>query len=289
MQTTPRTRVKICGITRVEDALAASDAGADAIGLVFYGKSPRNVRIEQAQAIVASLPAFVTCVGLFVNAMASEVEAVLRQVGLDLLQFHGDESPAYCQGFLRPYIKALRMKVDSDPTAFGAGHAANAPQQTLGLQPRPLAGRTLGVTAVLGQEHPDVHLVGLALQPLEKALQAVPLAVPVAAPGRVAIDHPLPVSGTERLPGRIEGDIAACAELDQLLLAVLEARRLPRLDRAFAQRQPLVRNHQPEINADHPPEAATGFTGTQRRVEVKFSKNNAAVTDPAENFPLSAV
>jgi len=124
VQPKPRTRVKICGITRVEDALAASNAGADAIGLVFYGKSPRNVSIEQARSIVASLPAFVTCVGLFVNALASEVEAVLRQVGLDLLQFHGDESPAYCQGFLRPYIKALRMKVDADPTVFGAGHAA---------------------------------------------------------------------------------------------------------------------------------------------------------------------
>ncbi len=105
-----RTRVKICGITRVEDAQAAVASGADAIGLVFYAKSPRHVSVEKAAEIVASLPPFVDAVGLFVDAEAFEVEAVCRQVRLDLLQFHGNETPDYCRSFAVPYIKALRVR-----------------------------------------------------------------------------------------------------------------------------------------------------------------------------------
>jgi phosphoribosylanthranilate isomerase len=102
-------RIKICGITRTEDALAAARLGVDAIGLVFYAPSPRAVTIEQAAAIVRALPPFVTAVGLFVNAGVDEVQAVLQQVQLDLLQFHGDESGDYCRQFQQPYIKVLRM------------------------------------------------------------------------------------------------------------------------------------------------------------------------------------
>lgn len=109
-----RVRSKICGITRVEDALAAVEAGADAIGLVFYAKSPRAVSIEQAKAIVAALPPFVTSVGLFVDMPRETLQALLREVPLGLLQFHGDESPADCEGFARPYIKALRVRADQD-------------------------------------------------------------------------------------------------------------------------------------------------------------------------------
>lgn len=109
-----RVRSKICGITRVEDALAAVEAGADAIGLVFYAKSPRAVDIEQAKVIVAALPPFVTSVGLFVDMPRETLQALLREVPLDLLQFHGDESPADCEGFARPYIKALRVRADQD-------------------------------------------------------------------------------------------------------------------------------------------------------------------------------
>lgn len=105
-------RIKICGITRVEDALAAAAVGADAIGLVFYDRSPRRVTVEQAALIVAALPPFVTVVGLFVDAPVPAVEDVLRRVPLDLLQFHGDEPADYCDHFARPYIKALRMKPD---------------------------------------------------------------------------------------------------------------------------------------------------------------------------------
>lgn len=109
-----RTRVKICGITRVEDALAAAESGADAIGLVFFDKSPRAVSVDQATEIVAALPPFVSSVGLFVNADAGYVRAVAEQVSLDLLQFHGDEDEDYCIQFARPYMKAIRMKPGVD-------------------------------------------------------------------------------------------------------------------------------------------------------------------------------
>lgn len=105
-----RTRVKICGITTPEDALLAARCGADAIGLVFYPPSPRNVSLEQAREILAAVPAFVTTVGLFVDADSDYVQQLLQQLKLDLLQFHGDETPEYCSQFSRPYIKALRMK-----------------------------------------------------------------------------------------------------------------------------------------------------------------------------------
>ena len=105
-----RTRVKICGITRVQDGVAAAAAGADAIGLVFYANSPRYVEIDQAVEIASALSPFVTTVALFVNAPADEVEHVIRQVSIDLIQFHGDESPDFCAAQGKPYIKAVRMK-----------------------------------------------------------------------------------------------------------------------------------------------------------------------------------
>ena len=104
------TRIKICGITREQDALAAAAAGADAIGLVFYAPSPRAVDPAQAARIVAALPPFVTTVGLFVDAEPAAVRAVLAEVPLDLLQFHGEESDAYCRQFGRPYLKAVRVR-----------------------------------------------------------------------------------------------------------------------------------------------------------------------------------
>ena len=107
-------RSKICGITRIEDALAAAEAGADAIGLVFYAKSPRAVDVQQARAIIAALPPFVTTVGLFVNASRCELNEILEAVPLDLLQFHGDETPQDCEGYHRPWIKALRVRPGDD-------------------------------------------------------------------------------------------------------------------------------------------------------------------------------
>lgn len=107
-------RVKICGITRPQDGIAATSAGADAVGLVFYQKSPRAVSIAQAQAIVRALPVFTIVVGLFVNASFEEITQILAQVPLDRLQFHGEESPAECERFGKPYIKALRMRPDTE-------------------------------------------------------------------------------------------------------------------------------------------------------------------------------
>lgn len=107
-------RSKICGITRVEDALVAAEAGADAIGLVFYAKSPRAVNVQQARAIIAALPPFVTTVGLFVNASRCELGEILDVVPLDMLQFHGDETREACEFYQRPYLKALRVKPDED-------------------------------------------------------------------------------------------------------------------------------------------------------------------------------
>ena len=111
-----RTRVKICGFTRVEDALAAAECGVDAIGLVFYAPSPRNVSIEQAIEIVQALPAFVTVVGLFVDADPAWVKQVLSEVNIDCLQFHGDEKPEACRVYAKPYIKAIRMRPDINLT-----------------------------------------------------------------------------------------------------------------------------------------------------------------------------
>lgn len=107
-------RSKICGITRIEDALATAEAGADAIGFVFYAKSPRAVDVRQARAIIAELPPFVTTVGLFVNASRCELNEILEVVPLDLLQFHGDETPQDCEGYHRPWIKALRVRPGDD-------------------------------------------------------------------------------------------------------------------------------------------------------------------------------
>ena len=117
------TRVKICGVTRVEDGIACAQLGADAIGLVFYAPSPRHVSVAQARAIMAALPPFITTVGLFVDADPAEVSAVLTQLPLDLLQFHGDESPEYCQGFARPYLKAMRVKPGVDLVQYAAQYA----------------------------------------------------------------------------------------------------------------------------------------------------------------------
>ena len=109
-----RIRVKICGITTVKDAISAVNAGADAIGLVFYAPSPRFVSILQAQQIVAAIPPFVTIVALFVNASITEIEAVLAQVRIDIVQFHGDETPSDCEQIKLPYYKAIRVKAGTN-------------------------------------------------------------------------------------------------------------------------------------------------------------------------------
>ena len=108
------TAIKICGITRVEDALIAAQAGAQAIGLVLYDQSPRNVTRANARAIVRALPPFVTSVALFVDPDADRARAAIEEIRPQLLQFHGDESPAFCASFNLPYIKAVRVRPETD-------------------------------------------------------------------------------------------------------------------------------------------------------------------------------
>lgn len=119
-----RTRVKICGITREQDAEAAVEFGADAIGFVFYAPSPRAVTVERASAIARRLPPFVTTVALFVDAEPALISDVVERVGVDLLQFHGRENAAYCAQHRRPWIKAVRVRPDTDLLAAQSEFAA---------------------------------------------------------------------------------------------------------------------------------------------------------------------
>ncbi|MBN3860398.1 phosphoribosylanthranilate isomerase [Neisseriaceae bacterium PsAf] len=107
-------KVKICGITRLEDALDCVDLGADALGFVFYPQSKRYIAPQKAKEIINKLPPFVTTVGLFVNANKSEIENILKTVPLQLLQFHGNETESECKQFNRPYMKAIAIKGNED-------------------------------------------------------------------------------------------------------------------------------------------------------------------------------
>jgi phosphoribosylanthranilate isomerase len=107
-------RIKFCGITRVEDALAAVTLGADALGFVFHAPSPRCVSVAKARAIARELPPFVSKVGLFVNTAAGEIESTCRAVGVDVVQYHGDETPEQCAQTPRPWIKAIRVRPGLD-------------------------------------------------------------------------------------------------------------------------------------------------------------------------------
>ncbi len=117
------TRIKICGITREQDMHAVVNGGADAFGLVFYEKSPRHVSLQRAAEILRAALPFVTVVGLFVNPSVEYVREVLARVPLDVLQFHGEESPAFCAQFGRPYLKAVRVKAGVDLLQYAACYA----------------------------------------------------------------------------------------------------------------------------------------------------------------------
>ena len=118
------TRIKICGLTREIDVRDASAGGADALGLVFYSPSPRYVSAARAAQLLQSFPPFVSSVGLFVNASVDEVRLVLKQVRLDILQFHGDESPQYCAQFGIPFIKAVRVRPGLDLLQYAETYGA---------------------------------------------------------------------------------------------------------------------------------------------------------------------
>ena len=121
-----RTRVKFCGITRMNDALEAAALGVDAIGFVFTRQSQRYIALENARAIRAALPPFVACVALFMDDDAVWVAEVLKKLGPDYLQFHGSEDAGYCDGFARPYLKAIAMGGAQDVAAFAAKYPCAA-------------------------------------------------------------------------------------------------------------------------------------------------------------------
>lgn len=108
------TKVKICGLTNVENAKSMANYSIDAIGLVFYEKSPRFVDIKTAQQIIEVLPPFINRIGLFVNAEKSFIDKVIKNVAIDTLQFHGDETPQECEKYQLPFIKAIRVDEQTD-------------------------------------------------------------------------------------------------------------------------------------------------------------------------------
>lgn len=118
-----KTRIKICGLTREADVDAAVAAGADAIGFVFYPPSPRYVTPERAAELARRVPPFVDVVGLFVNASAEEIGATCASVPLNLLQFHGDETPAFCGSFARPWLRAARVRPGLDLVEFARSYS----------------------------------------------------------------------------------------------------------------------------------------------------------------------
>ncbi len=118
------TRIKICGITRIEDALAAAHLGTDAIGLVFWPQSARSITSAKAREIVAALPPFISSVGVYVDPEAEWVEETASVAGLNLLQFHGDESPEFCSQFSLPYIKAVRVRAGVDLLQYATRYSS---------------------------------------------------------------------------------------------------------------------------------------------------------------------
>jgi phosphoribosylanthranilate isomerase len=181
-----RTRIKICGITSVQDGLLAVEAGADAIGLVFYPPSPRHVSVAQAAVIASAIPAFITRVALFVNPTRAQVEEVIRETQIDLLQFHGDESADFCESFSRPYIKAIRMNPEADwqgevathPRASGILLDAYHPEVPGGV------GETFDwdVLSGLERDYPLILAGGLTPENVAQAIHQVqPYAVDVSS------------------------------------------------------------------------------------------------------------
>lgn len=188
-----RTRIKICGLTRPEDAAIASASGVDAVGLVFYPPSPRALEIEQAREICAALGPLVHVVALFVDPEPEAVESVLTRVPVSLLQFHGEESPTDCGRFARPWLKALRMRPGIDLSAEAQRYA-----QAAGLL---LDSYRAGVPGGTGEGF-DWSLVPRELTPrlvLAGGLEPDNVAAAIARLRPAAVDVS---SGVEERPGR---------------------------------------------------------------------------------------
>jgi phosphoribosylanthranilate isomerase len=180
-----RTRVKICGITRAQDAELATTLGADAIGLVFHPRSPRYIELDAAREIAEHIAPFVTVVGLFLDPEPGLVERVLERVPLQLLQFHGDERPSDCERWRLPYIKAIPMVGGVDVLAYAATHPAarGLLLDAHGVGEQGGSGRTFDWDRVPGELERAVILAGgLTAQNVYTAVQRVrPYAVDVSS------------------------------------------------------------------------------------------------------------
>jgi len=185
------TKVKICGVTSVEDALMVAAAGADAIGLNFFPRSPRFVPVEVAAEIAAALPTGICRVGVFVDASRDVVRSIAERVGLDALQFHGAEPPDICASWDRTTIKALRVR-DAQALAAAAGYAVD-----FILADAHVEGRAGGT----GQRVPTEWLAGVAADRLILAGGLTPdnVADAIRSVRPAAVDV---ASGVERAPGR---------------------------------------------------------------------------------------
>lgn len=185
-------RVKICGITNLEDALMAVEAGADALGFVFFRGSPRCISPERAAAIIRRLPPFIQTVGLFVNEEPATVNAVADQCGLDLVQLHGEESPDYCTAVKRRIIKAFRVKDASSLDAIVNYHVAACLLDAWSPAARGGTGTTFNweIAARAAASHPIILAGGLTPENVAEAVATVnPYAVDVS-------------SGVESSPGK---------------------------------------------------------------------------------------
>ena len=179
-----RTRVKFCGITRVEDARAASALGADAIGLNFYPPSPRAIDVARARAVAAVVSPFVTTVGLFVNPEPEAVRGVLEAIPLNVLQFHGDESREFCESFGRPYIKAIRVKRETELSRTVTDYPSAGALLLDAFDPKLFggSGRVFDWTLVPAElDRPVILAGGLTADNVAEAIRAVrPAAVDVS-------------------------------------------------------------------------------------------------------------
>jgi phosphoribosylanthranilate isomerase len=195
----PRVLIKICGLTSVDDAQLAVQAGADAIGLVFYPKSSRYVTTGQAAAIARAVGPFVTVVGLFVDASSADIHNVLQHVPLQVLQFHGNETPLFCSSFQRPFIKAIRMVEGVDVTAI---ESCFAEVGALGLL---LDSYSASVPGGTGEVFSWDRIPAQRRLPLILAggLQPDNVAQAIAQVGPYAVDVS---SGVESAPGRKDSD-----------------------------------------------------------------------------------
>ena len=191
---TPMVRIKICGITNLEDALLAAELGADALGFIFYAKSPRKVAPEVARSIIAQLPPFVAAVGVFVDEAAAVVEEVAARVGLDWVQLHGQESPDYCRNLGRKVIKVFRIQ-DGDSLRLLADYQGAAQALLLDTYKKGQVGGTGEIfdwhLAREAKKFGRIILAG-GLNP-ENVAQAIEVA------GPDAVDT---ASGTEAAPGK---------------------------------------------------------------------------------------